>query len=113
MLDRQTAALNAVGGKRIYRDQLSGKDAARPGLTDDLDHLLEGDTLVVTELSRHGRSLQDLITIMAELRRRKVGFRSLHPPPAGNPARCSPIASCGTLGGRNASVISSKGQHDR
>jgi len=43
-LDRQIAALTEVGCKRIYRDQLSGKDAARPGLTDALDHLLEGDT---------------------------------------------------------------------
>jgi DNA invertase Pin-like site-specific DNA recombinase len=32
---------------------------------------------VVTELSRLGRSLQDLITIVADLRRRNVGFRSL------------------------------------
>ena len=39
---------------------------------------LEGDTLVVTELSRLGRSLQDLITIVTDLRRRQVGFRSLH-----------------------------------
>ncbi|MFZ2116978.1 MAG: recombinase family protein, partial [Pseudonocardiaceae bacterium] len=37
---------------------------------------LEGDTLVVTELSRLGRSLQDLITIVTDLRRRQVGFRS-------------------------------------
>lgn len=78
ILDRQISALTMAGCKRIYRDQLSGKDAARPGLTDALDHLLEGDTLVVTELSRLGRSLQDLITIIAALRRRKVGFRSLH-----------------------------------
>ncbi len=78
ILDRQIAALTAVACKRIYRDQLSGKDAARPGLTNALDQLLEGDTLVVTELSRLGRSLQNLITIVADLRRRKVGFRSLH-----------------------------------
>ena len=77
-LDRQIAALTEVGCKRIYRDQLSGKDAARPGLTKALDQLLEGDTLVVTELSRLGRSLQDLITIVADLRRHNVGFRSLH-----------------------------------
>jgi DNA invertase Pin-like site-specific DNA recombinase len=77
-LDRQINALTTAGCKRIYQDQLSGKDAARPGLTKALDHLLEGDTLVVTELSRLGRSLQDLITIVADLRRRNVGFRSLH-----------------------------------
>jgi hypothetical protein len=73
-LDRQISALTAEGCQRIYRDQLSGKDADRPGLTKALDHLLEGDTLVVTELSRLGRSLQDLITIVADLRRRNVGF---------------------------------------
>jgi DNA invertase Pin-like site-specific DNA recombinase len=78
LLDRQISALTAVGCKRIYRDQLSGKNADRPGLTKALDHLLEGDTLVVTELSRLGRSLQDLITIVTDLRRRTVGFRSLH-----------------------------------
>lgn len=77
-LDRQINALTEAGCKRIYQDQLSGKNAARPGLTKALDHLLEGDTLVVTELSRLGRSLQDLITIVADLRRRNVGFRSLH-----------------------------------
>jgi DNA invertase Pin-like site-specific DNA recombinase len=33
---------------------------------------------VVTELSRLGRSLQDLIIIVADLRRRNVGFWSLH-----------------------------------
>jgi DNA invertase Pin-like site-specific DNA recombinase len=49
-LDRQINALTAAGCKRIYQDQLSGKDADRPGLTEALDHLLEGDTLVVTAL---------------------------------------------------------------
>ncbi|HET9117387.1 MAG TPA: recombinase family protein [Pseudonocardiaceae bacterium] len=33
---------------------------------------------MVTELSRFGRSPQDLITIVADLRHRNVGFRSLH-----------------------------------
>jgi Resolvase, N terminal domain len=77
-LDRQINALTEAGCQRIYRDQLSDKDAARPGLTKALDQLLEGDTLVVTELSRLGCSLQDLITIVTDLRRHNVGFRSLH-----------------------------------
>jgi hypothetical protein len=44
LLDRQISALTTAGCKRIYQDQLSGKHAARPGLTKALDHLLEGDT---------------------------------------------------------------------
>jgi Resolvase, N terminal domain len=59
--------------------RLPGKYAARRGLTKALAHLLEGDTLVVTELSRLGRSLQDLITIVADLRRRNVGAHSENP----------------------------------
>jgi DNA invertase Pin-like site-specific DNA recombinase len=43
-----------------------------------LDYLRAGDTLVVPSLDRLSRSLQDLITIVAGLRRRGVGFRSLH-----------------------------------
>ncbi|WP_435824890.1 recombinase family protein [Nocardia rhamnosiphila] len=37
-----------------------------------------GDTLVVAPLDRLGRSLQDLIMIVADLRRRGIGFRSVH-----------------------------------
>ncbi|MFF0526827.1 recombinase family protein [Nocardia amikacinitolerans] len=43
-----------------------------------LDYLRPGDTLVVPSLDRLGRSLQDLISIVAGLRRRGIGFRSLH-----------------------------------
>jgi DNA invertase Pin-like site-specific DNA recombinase len=37
-----------------------------------------GDTLVVPSLDRLGRSLHDLIAIVASLRKRGIGFRSLH-----------------------------------
>jgi len=37
-----------------------------------------GDTLVVPSLDRLGRSVQDLIAIVSGLRRRGIGFTSLH-----------------------------------
>ncbi|MFF4648236.1 recombinase family protein [Streptomyces sp. NPDC001389] len=40
--------------------------------------LAAGDTLVVPSLDRYGRSLQDLITMVGELRQRGIGFTSLH-----------------------------------
>ncbi len=43
-----------------------------------MDYLRPGDTLVVPSLDRLGRSLQDLISIVAGLRKRGIGFRSLH-----------------------------------
>jgi DNA invertase Pin-like site-specific DNA recombinase len=43
-----------------------------------LEFLQPGDTLVVPALDRLSRSLQDLITTVADLRRLGVGFTSLH-----------------------------------
>ncbi|MFC6556392.1 recombinase family protein [Nonomuraea cavernae] len=78
LLDRQITALQAVGCMRIFSDKKSGKNAEREELWKALDYLHEGDTLVVPSLDRLGRSLQDLISIVAGLRKRGIGFRSLH-----------------------------------
>jgi len=78
ILDRQTRALTEAGCLRVFADKLSGKTADRPELVACLDYLRVGDTLVIPSLDRLSRSLQDLITIVAGLRRRGVGFRSLH-----------------------------------
>lgn len=77
-LDRQIDALEAAGCVRIFSDKKSGKTSARPELDRALDFMRPGDTLVVASLDRLSRSLQDLIGMVAELRRRGVGFRSLH-----------------------------------
>jgi len=77
-LDRQTRALTEAGCLRIFADKLSGKTADRPELAACLDYLRAGDTLVVPSLDRLSRSLADLITLVARLRRKGVGFRSLH-----------------------------------
>lgn len=78
LLDRQIHALNEAGCQRIFTDKKSGKNAEREELRKCLDYLRAGDTLVVPSLDRLGRSLQDLITIVAGLRKRGIGFRSLH-----------------------------------
>jgi DNA invertase Pin-like site-specific DNA recombinase len=78
LLDRQLAALTAAGCQRIFTDKKSGKNAEREELWACLDYLRPGDTLVVPSLDRLGRSLQDLISIVAGLRKRGIGFRSLH-----------------------------------
>lgn len=78
LLDRQISALRAAGCVRIFADKKSGRTAGRVELCNALDYLRPGDGLVVPSLDRLGRSLQDLIAIVAELRRRGVGFASLH-----------------------------------
>ncbi|MGA2009836.1 MAG: recombinase family protein [Solirubrobacteraceae bacterium] len=75
-LARQLDALAAAGCERCYADTGSWRD--RP----ELDHALAGldgdaDCLVVCRLDRLGRSLRDLVAILAELEARSIGFRSL------------------------------------
>ena len=56
---------------------MSGTKAERPGLTEALRYLREGDTLVVWKLDRLGRSMTHLLQTVAALEARGVGFRSL------------------------------------
>lgn len=78
LLDRQISALEAAGCSRIFTDKKSGKNAERPELWNALDYLRPGDTLTVPSLDRLGRSIQDLIAIVGGLRKRGIGFSSLH-----------------------------------
>lgn len=77
-LDPQIDALTAAGCTRIFRDWgVSGALRERPGLTQALDYVREGDVLVVTKLDRAGRSLRNLQDLIEGLRDRDIGFRSL------------------------------------
>jgi DNA invertase Pin-like site-specific DNA recombinase len=76
-LDLQRDALKKAGCKRVFTDQMSGARADRPGLAEALSHAREGDVLVVWRLDRLGRSLPNLIEVVADLERRGVGFKSL------------------------------------
>ena len=61
----------------ILIDKLSGAKDDRPGLARCLKALKAGDTLVVWRLDRLGRSMRHLVTVIADLRERGVGFRSI------------------------------------
>ena len=76
-LDLQRDALRRAGCRRIHEDRASGGDSDRPQLRACLERLAPGDCLVVWRLDRLGRSLIDLIRIVADLERRGVAFESL------------------------------------
>ncbi|OEJ22207.1 DNA invertase [Streptomyces agglomeratus] len=76
--DRQIDALTLAGCRRIFPEKKSGKNDLRPELKACHAFLQSGDTLVVPSLDRYGRSLQDLVNMVAELRKRQIGFTSLH-----------------------------------
>lgn len=67
-----------VSKENIYRDKLSGKNTNRPELKACLKALREGDTLVITRLSRLCRSLGDLIAIMDSLNAKGVSLEVIH-----------------------------------
>lgn len=77
-LHLQHDALNQVGCDQIFADQASGAAADRPGLRRLLAHARVGDTIVVWRLDRLGRSLKDLIDMVAVLEGKGIGLRSLH-----------------------------------
>jgi DNA invertase Pin-like site-specific DNA recombinase len=72
------AALKRAGCEKVFRDDgLSGATRNRPVLLRCLKKLQRGDTLVVWKLDRLGRSLRDLITMLDDLKKQGVKFRSL------------------------------------
>ena len=73
----QLAALKKAGCRTVFKDELSGATTKRPALLRCLKKLEHGDTLIVWKLDRLGRSLRDLITMLDDLKRRGVKFRSL------------------------------------
>lgn len=77
-LARQRVALTAAGCAKCFFDKASGRNADRPGLGEAFGYLRPGDVLTVVSLDRLGRSLEDLIGIVARLKREGVGFQSLH-----------------------------------
>jgi DNA invertase Pin-like site-specific DNA recombinase len=66
--DSQLDELTAAGCERIFEDKgVSGKLASRPQWDQCLEYLRPGDALVITRLSRAGRSLRNLIEVTDHL----------------------------------------------
>ncbi|CAM5775556.1 DNA-invertase [Labrys miyagiensis] len=78
-VDLQRDALVAAGidERHLHYDKASGAKDDRLGLKACLEFLRPGDCLVVWKLDRLGRSLSHLLTVVDDLKRRGIGFRSL------------------------------------
>lgn len=76
-LDLQHDALVKAGCEKFFSDKTSGTKFDRPGLTECLNFLREGDVLVVWKLDRLGRSTKHLIETVEGLKAREIGFKSL------------------------------------
>jgi DNA invertase Pin-like site-specific DNA recombinase len=76
-LDLQLDALKKAGCGRIFTDTISGAKQERRGLSEALEFMRDGDTIVVWRLDRLGRSLKHLIDTVTSLKDRGIGFKSL------------------------------------
>ncbi len=73
----QLDALKVAGCEKTFVETASGAQRDRPELAKALEFAREGDTLVVWKLDRLARSLPHLITTVADLEARRIGFRTL------------------------------------
>jgi DNA invertase Pin-like site-specific DNA recombinase len=76
-LDHQLRVLADAGCGTVYTDTFAGRTADRPQLAACLSALRPGDTLVVPSLARLGRSLHELVRLVAGFHDRQVGFHAL------------------------------------
>ncbi len=73
----QSARLTQAGAIRVFTDVRSGKSMDRPGLHELLAFAHEGDALAIVRLDRLGRSLSELLTIVEQLKERRISLMSL------------------------------------
>jgi DNA invertase Pin-like site-specific DNA recombinase len=79
-IDQQHDAIAAAGitPDRVFTDTASGRAGSnRPGWTECMGYLREGDHLVVVAVDRLGRSVREVATALHELTSRGVHVRSL------------------------------------
>lgn len=79
-LDLQFQQLKEAGCKTIFQEKVSGARADRPELTKLLEHIREGDTLVVYKLDRLARSTHHLLEIVQTLQAKGADFCSIGEP---------------------------------
>jgi DNA invertase Pin-like site-specific DNA recombinase len=102
--DLQHTALKAAGCKRIFTDHgVSGTRASRPELDKLLDHLRDGDEVVVWKLDRLGRNTRNLLALIDVLEGRGVHFRSV----------TEGISTTGPMGKAMLTVMSAFAQLER
>ena len=73
----QTLRLEQAGAIRVFTDVKSGRSMDRPGLIELLAYARRGDTLAIVRLDRLGRSLAELLSVVEQLKARRIALLSL------------------------------------
>jgi DNA invertase Pin-like site-specific DNA recombinase len=69
---RQVEAMADLHIDKMFIDKASGKNTDRPQLQAALDHMREGDVLVVHSMDRLARNMRDLQNLVAELNAKNI-----------------------------------------
>lgn len=79
-LKGQVERLTTHGCTRLFQEKISGAHADRPELKRMMEHVRDGDVIVVCRLDRLARSTRDLLGIAETLEKLGVGIKSLGEP---------------------------------
>ncbi|MBB6505444.1 DNA invertase Pin-like site-specific DNA recombinase [Sphingomonas endophytica] len=80
-LDVQFDALKAAGCEKLFAEKESGTSTDnRKALADSLDFIREGDTLLICRIDRLARSVGDLETIVATIKRKGAFLKAIEQP---------------------------------
>lgn len=79
-LDAQISALKNAGCQKIFQEKEKGGRWDRPQFHKLMDHIKEGDVVIVWKLDRLSRSLKDLLAVMERIDSVGCGFKSLTEP---------------------------------
>lgn len=76
-LELQNDELEKAGCEKIFEEKISGKTKERPALKLMMETVRPGDSVIVWKLDRLGRSLKDLIDLVAEIQSKGADFISI------------------------------------
>jgi len=76
-LDRQIKVIEEYGVDKLFTDKATGTNTNRDGLKALLSHVRAGDTVVLSELDRLGRSLADVSNIIKSFSEKGVTIKIL------------------------------------
>lgn len=74
---RQEILMNELGVEKVFVEKCSGKNANRPELMQMMSFIREGDTVVVSEISRFARNTRDLLDLVDQLTQKGIHFESI------------------------------------
>lgn len=74
----QLDALEKVGCGKVFQEKMTGTKKDRPQLQKMLEHLRDGDVVVVWKLDRLARSLQDLVSLVNLINEKGASLQSLN-----------------------------------